>query len=283
MPPRPQPTARQERLGAELRKMREAAGITAREAAALLGTNPMQMSHMETGRAGISGRRLRSLASQCACSDTDYVDALVGIATDRTQGWWEDYRGVLPSSFLDLAELEHHARFLRSLDVVHIPGLMQVEEYAEALFTYTVPDLPASDLESWVDHRMRRRTVLEREDTPPYEAVIHEAALRMKVCDRRTNQKQLSQILELSDSGRIIVRVIPFSADHFAGAGCSMLHAGGPVPKLDTVQRDTPHGSGHVDAEPQLDRLRLLYQKARRASLTPHRSRDLIRHVTHEI
>ena len=54
MPPRSNPTARQERLGAELRKMRERAGMTAREAAKRLGVSPMQMSHMEVGRLGVS-------------------------------------------------------------------------------------------------------------------------------------------------------------------------------------------------------------------------------------
>ncbi|MCT2589096.1 helix-turn-helix transcriptional regulator [Streptomyces sp. N2-109] len=283
MPPRAQPTARQERLGTELRKLREAAGMTAREAATLLGTSPMQMSHMETGRAGISEPRLRSLAAHYACPDSAFVDALASMATDRTRGWWEEYRGILPPSFLDLAELEHHAAYLRSVDIAHIPGLFQTEAYAAAVFSYTVPELPPDDLAAWVSHRMRRRSVLAQRAAVTHDALIHEAALRIKVSDRKVAQQQLRQLLTLSESDHVTVRVIPFAADGFAGAGCTMLHAGGVMPRLDTVQRDTPHGSGFVDAEPQLARCRALYLRVRDASLGPVRSQDFIHRIAQEL
>jgi hypothetical protein len=41
--------------------------------------------------------------------DGEFIDALVAMAIDRTRGWWDEYRGLLPTLFLDLAELEHHA------------------------------------------------------------------------------------------------------------------------------------------------------------------------------
>src|ERR1044072_4612706 len=106
---RREPTARQVRLGTELRRLREAAGLTAIEAAALLGANRAQMSHIESGLAGVSEERLRRLASHYACTDKEFIEALAAMATDRTRGWWEEYRGLLPTSFLDLSELEHHA------------------------------------------------------------------------------------------------------------------------------------------------------------------------------
>ena len=48
------------------------------------------------------------------------------------------------------------------------------------------------------------------------------------------------------------MRVIPFDLDGFAGAGASMMYAGGPVPQLDTGLRDAPHGTAFIDAEAQL-------------------------------
>lgn len=41
-------TARQTRLAAELRRLREAAGLASREAATLLGVSPAQISQIET-------------------------------------------------------------------------------------------------------------------------------------------------------------------------------------------------------------------------------------------
>src|SRR5881398_465480 len=124
-----EPTARQMRLAAELRRLREVAGLSAREAAALLGVNSVQISQIESGVSGVSEKRLRSLAANYACSDEKLVIALAAMATDRTRGWWEEYRERLPTPFLDLAELEYHASYRWDVDFLHIPGLLQTENY----------------------------------------------------------------------------------------------------------------------------------------------------------
>ncbi|MFH8981161.1 helix-turn-helix domain-containing protein [Streptomyces varsoviensis] len=121
MPPRSNPTARQARLGADLRKMREAA--------ALLGSGQTQISHIEAGRFGVSEERLRRLAAFYACDDRQLVDALVAMGNERRGGWWEEYRGILAPKALDLAELEHHAIGLRTMEIAHIPRLLQTEEH----------------------------------------------------------------------------------------------------------------------------------------------------------
>ncbi|MGW3496147.1 helix-turn-helix domain-containing protein [Streptomyces sp. NPDC001020] len=283
MPPRLQPTARQVRLGAELRKLREAAGLRAREAAALLGSNSVQMSHIESGIAGVSEERVRRLAAHYSCTDEGLLSALVAMATERTRGWWDEYRDLLPQPFLDLAELEHHASYRWDVDFLHVPGLLQTEDYALALFSYVNPEFPKSDVERWVEHRMKRTIIIERPDPIPYETVIHEAALRIRVGDRAAARAQLARVLELSEADHVTVRVIPFDLDGFAGAGSAMVYAGGPVPKLDTVVRDGPNGPAFIDAEAQLGRYRTLFRRVEAASLEPERSRDLILRMTKEL
>ncbi|WP_327316929.1 helix-turn-helix domain-containing protein [Streptomyces sp. NBC_01235] len=280
---RTQVTARQERLGSELRKLREAAGLKGREAAALLGTDSAQMSQIEFGTAGVSEARVRRLAAHYSCTDTELIDALVAIATDRTRGWWEEYRGLLPTSFLDLAELEYHATHRRDVESLNIPGLLQTEDYAHAVFSYRVPELPQSDMELRIEHRMRRRAVIEGSAPIPYEAVIHEAALRIRVGDRAAARAQLTHVLELSEADHVTVRVIPFDLDGFAGAWSTMMYAGGAVPKLDTVVRDAPHGTAFVDSEAQLGAFRMLFRKVEAASLEPGRSRDFIHRLAKEV
>ncbi|MEU9364784.1 helix-turn-helix transcriptional regulator [Streptomyces avermitilis] len=282
MPARIQPTARQVRLGAELRKLRDAAGLTSRQAAALLGTNPAQMSQIEAGNAGVSGERVRKLGVQYASADMELVDALVEMATDRTRGWWEEYRDVLPPVFQDLAELEHHATFMRVVGTVHVPGLLQTQEYARAVFAYVVPELPVDELDLRVRHRMRRKLVLS-ERTVPYEAVIHESVLRTRVADRRVAVAQLDELLSQSERPNVSLRVIPFGVDGFAGAGAMMLYAGGRVPALDTVQRDAPYGSVFLDASAQLLAMRTLFHRVESAALPPAKSRDYIHRLTKEL
>ncbi|WP_320776149.1 helix-turn-helix transcriptional regulator [Streptomyces sp. CRN 30] len=275
---RREPTARQMRLATELRRLREAADLTSRQAAALLGVSPAQITHIESALAGVSEKRLRRLASHYACVDEEFIDALVAMATDRTRGWWEEYRGLLPTSFLDLAELDHHATFLREVAILYVPGLLQTEDYARAVFSARVPRLAPDELEMRVNHRMRRQQF-----TMPYELVIHESALRIRVGDRAVTQTQLAKLVHLSETDRVTVRVIPFDLDGFAEAASTMRYAGGPVAKLDTVVRDVPHGSAFIDAEAQLRAFRARFRRVEAASLDPKRSRDFISQLASEL
>lgn len=283
MPRRQPPTARQARLGLELRKLREAAGLKAREAAELIGADSVQMSQIESGIVGVSEQRLRLLAASYACTDPELIDALVVMATDRTRGWWEEYRGHLPTPFLDLPELEHHANHRWDVEFLHVPGLLQTSDYARALFSYVNPEFPDDEVEQWVEHRMKRRIIFERPDPVRYETVIHEAALRIRVGDRATSRAQLARILTLSEAEHITVRVIPFDLDGFGGAGSAMVYAGGHVPQLDTVVRDGPNGPVFLDAEAQLSRYRTLFRRVEAVSLAPERSRDFIHRLTKEL
>lgn len=283
MATRRNPTARQVRLGTELRRMRDAAGLKATQAAALLGTSSAQISQIESGIAGVSEERLRRLAAHYACTDRELIDALVALATDRTQGWWEKYRGLLATAFLDLAELEHHATYRHNVEFLHIPGLLQTEEYSRAIFSYRVPELPYAELELRVRHRMDRKIAIEGPNPVPYTAVIHESALRIRVGDRAAARTQLTSVLEHSEADHITVRVIPFDLDGFAGATSGMTYAGGPVPKLDTALRDTPHGTAFIDAEAQLGALRTLFRKVEAVALEPERSRDFIHKLMKEL
>lgn len=268
---RREPTARQLRLATELRRLREAAGLNSRQAAELLGVAPAQITHIESALAGVSEQRVRRLASHYACTDEEFVDALVTMATERAMGWWEQYRGLLPTPFLDLSELEHHAQFLRHVAILYVPGLLQTEDYSRAVFSARLPELTAEEIDLRIQHRKARQGF-----TVPYEAVIHESALRIRVSDRATSRAQLTCLLELSEAEHVTVRVIPFDLDDFAGASSTMTYVGGPVPKLDTVVRDALHGSAFIDSEAQLHTYRTSFLKVEGASLDPGRSRDFI-------
>lgn len=275
---RREPTARQMRVATELRRLREAADLNARQAAALLGVSPTQITHIESGLAGVSENRLRRLASHYSCTDDEFIDALVAMATDRTRGWWEEYRGLLPTPFLDLSELDHHASFRREVAILFVPGLLQTERYARAVFSSRVPELTSEEIELRVRHRLRRQKM-----TIPYEVVIHEAALRIRVGDRNDSRAQLAHLVKVSGESHITLRVIPFDLDGFSRASSTMTYVGGPLPRLDTVVRDLPHGSVFIDSDAQLKAYRTRFHKVEAVSLDPERSRDFIGKLAKEL
>jgi hypothetical protein len=130
---------------------------------------------------------------------------------------------------------------------------------------------------------MARKVIIERPAPVPYEAVIHEAALRIRVGDRAAAPAQLVRILEWSEVNHITVCIIPFDLDGFAGATNAMMHVGGVVPKLDAAVNDAPQGAGFIDSEAQLDAFRTLFRKVEAVSLDPERSRDFIHGLAKEL
>lgn len=100
---------------------------------------------------------------------------------------------------------------------------------------------------------------------------------------RGATRTQLARILEMSETDHVTVRVVPFELDDFPGAGSTMVHLGGALPRLDTVVRDAPHGTAFVDSEAQLEHFRKLFRKVKEDSLSPERSRDLIHKISKEL
>lgn len=284
MPPRDNPTARQVRLGGELRKLRDAAGRTAKEAAGLLSVDQAKISHIEAGRIGVSEERIRRLAAFYECRDAALIDALSAMTREyRGQFWFDDYRGVLSPGFLDIAELEHHATGLRTVQTITMPGLLQTEPYARALFRGVRPRLSEDEVELRVEHRMKRVGILERESPPPFTAVLYEAALRVRFGGRAVVRKQLDHLIEISRHPAVTVRVLPFTCEEFVEVTQPVLHATGVVPQLDTVQIDGLSGNRFLDAAGDIEKYKTLFEAAESASLDPEESRQIIHHIAREL
>ncbi|MDF3292743.1 helix-turn-helix domain-containing protein [Streptomyces silvisoli] len=281
MPTGKPPTLRQQRLGAELRKLRERAGLSSTDAARLHGVNQARMSMIEAGRYAVSADRVRTFARNYRCPDRELVDALAAMTGGRTRGWWDEYQELLPNALLDLAELEHHSTALRIGLIVHVPGLLQTADHVRAGLRETVPPLRPYEVEHLVSFRIKRQAVLYR-DRMQYTAIVHEAALRMERGGPEVARRQLEYLIEASEQDNITIRVIPFGAAAFTPSGQSITYAYGPVPQLDTVELDTDHGCDFLDSETQLTNYRSVLDRMEGSSLPPEKSRDLIRQIAQD-
>ncbi|WP_405820990.1 helix-turn-helix transcriptional regulator [Streptomyces sp. NBC_01390] len=281
MPPSTPPTLRQQRLGAELRKLREHSGLTATAAAGLLGLKQAQVSSIEAGRYAVSADRVRTLARAYNCADEALTEALAAMTGGRTRGWWDEYRDHLPVGLIDLAELEYHAAALRVALALHIPALLQTADHARAMLREAVPPFRPYELEHRLSYRIKRQEILHRAGGLSYTALVHEAALRMQYGGPDVTRAQLVHILELSELDNITVRVIPYASPHYPGNGQPFDYVAGPVPQLDTVQLDTHHGGCEfLDAEAQLVKYRTLLARMETCALTPAASRKFIERIT---
>ncbi|MFB6552235.1 MULTISPECIES: helix-turn-helix domain-containing protein [unclassified Streptomyces] len=276
-------TARQKRLGIEVRRMRTSAGMSAESAAGLLGVDRGTISHIESGVRAVSPERIRTLACNCECPDAEYVEALVSMAAGGRRGWWERYRGFLPQGMLDIAELEAHAVRMRAAYSMHVPGLLQTSDHAMAVFRVVIPQLPDHEVALRLAHRVERQQVLDGNDATPFVAVVHEAALRMQFGGRHVAKAQLHHVLEKSEQENVTVLVIPFAAGAFPGAGQTVLYAEGPVAQLDTVQIDSSHGPDFLHADAQLAKYRAHLDWMERIALSSAASRDFIGEIANDL
>ncbi|WP_329456525.1 helix-turn-helix domain-containing protein [Streptomyces sp. NBC_01497] len=283
MPPRKAPTERQRRLGAELRKIREHAGLSHSDAAEQLGVARSLVSNTESGRFGVSAGRVRAWADHYGCCDRPYLDALAAMAEERLTGWWEEYRGHLPVDLLDLAELEHYAAAIDAVQISHMPGLLQHEDYARAVFAEAALPMSPESMRMRLSHRLRRRDVLDGANRPTFTFLVHEAALRMLYGGPRVARLQLGHLLRESERENVVVRAIPFAAGGFPNAASSMQYVRGPVPQLDTVQADSPTGAGFVTAETQVANWRAVVERTAERALDTVSSRDFIRKIAAEM
>lgn len=264
-------------MGAELRKLRERAGLTVTGAAALLGVNQGRVSMIETGRSPLGADRVRALAGLYDCGDALLVDALTAMTGRRIRGWWETYREYLPAALIDLAELEYHATGLRAALIVHIPALLQTTDHARALFQQVAPPMRQYEIEHRLTFRIKRQGVLHQKNPPSYSAIIHETALRMGFGGPAVARDQLKHLIDMSELPHVTLRVIPFGTDDFPTTGQSFDYVEGPVPQLDTVQLDSHHGACEfLDAEAQLGKYRSVLERMESCALSPAESRDFI-------
>ncbi|MFE7120878.1 helix-turn-helix domain-containing protein [Streptomyces sp. NPDC057654] len=276
-------TERQRRLGAELRKLREQAGLTVSDGGASIGMGRVHLTHVERGHTAISTDRLRALCGTYGCTSSTYIDALVSLSEAKGKGWWSSYKGRLSPASLDLAELEASADELRSYESLFIPGLFQTEAYARSIFqasdTVTTPEA----VETAVRFRIQRQSVVTRENPPAIHAVLHEAALHVRFGGTEVMRKQLLHLVALADLPNVTIQVLPFTSAAVSAINTPFCLLTSHTGALETVQMDHPAQAVYLHTPDATSRYRRQFELLRStalppvdASLTPakHESRD---------
>src|SRR5258708_2512559 len=215
------PTVRRILLGSQLRRMREAKGITREDAGYLIRASESKISRMELGRVGFKERDVIDLLGMYGVDAAAERDALVALAREaNAPGWWHKYTDVLPDWFQTYVGLEEAASVLRVYEVQFVPGLLQTASYARAVMARGWPGAPEEEIERRVSIRVTRQGLLTKQGGPRLWAVVDEAALRRPVGGREGFRSQLEHLIELTQDARITLQVAPFrSGSHAAEAG----------------------------------------------------------------
>ncbi|MFE1783087.1 helix-turn-helix domain-containing protein [Streptomyces sp. NPDC059506] len=286
---------RQRRLGAELRRLRDKAGMTLGTAAAAAGFTAPHLSHIEAGRTAVATDRLIALTRAYGCRNAPYVDALVAMSEANGKGWWSSYRNRLPQTALNLAELEANAELVRNHESLFVPGLFQTESYMRAVFTSLRPGCSSEEIEEFTAFRLRRQTILDGDGAPTVHAVVHEAALHMHIGGPDVMEKQLLHLVALARRPGISIQIIPYRAGAYAAFSGAFLHLVPRVEELGTVLVDHPAQALYLGDEDHLKQYSEMFDKLVRHALPPiapgeqsgtHKGKDslgLLQHILYTL
>lgn len=214
------PTALRMMLGAHLRQLREARGISREDAGWRIRSSESKISRMELGRVSFKERDIADLLTLYGVSAQDERDRLMALARNaNTPGWWHRYGDVLPSWFQSYLGLEAAATVIRTYEIQFVPGLLQTADYARAVILLGHRTASADEVNRRVSLRMDRQRILTRRDPPHLWVVMDEAVLRRPVGGQEVMRGQLAALIEASKLPNIRLQVIPFNAGGHAASG----------------------------------------------------------------
>jgi len=195
------PTVLRMLLGGQLRRLREAAGITPERAGYEIRASRSKISRVEHGRVGYKERDVADLLTLYGVTDERERKHMLTLAQQaNSQGWWARYDDVMPDWFETYVGLEQATSLIRTYELQFIPGLFQTENYARAVTVLGHRAAPAAEIERRVSLRLKRQRILTRpEPAPRVWAVIDESALRRPLGGRDVMRAQLRHLIELTE------------------------------------------------------------------------------------
>jgi transcriptional regulator with XRE-family HTH domain len=270
------PTNRRRRLGAELRRLREASGLTIDRVAEALECSQSKVSRIETGQVSATPRDVRDMLELYRV-DPARREAMVQIAREaRQRGWWHKFVDV-PDGVPAYVGLETAATSIDIYMSLIVPALLQTADYAKAIIGAVRPDLPRAEIDRRVELRMSRQALLDRDDPPELRVLLDEAVLQRPVGGPAVMAAQLRRLLEDAERPAVTLRVLPTATGAHAGMDGPFTIFGFPAPaEPDVVALDSAADALYLEGPEDLRRYRRVFERLLPAALPPEESAALI-------
>jgi transcriptional regulator with XRE-family HTH domain len=277
------PTTRRRQLGADLRRLREAKGLTLEEAGARVGISKATLSRYETKEGTVKWPAVDALCREYGASDEERL-ALVELAKGaKIQGWWRSLADPIPESMNLMLTLEDEVVREDHYACMYVPGLLQTRAYAEAVHRASEVQCPEREVQHMVDIRMKRQELLERDEPPHIWCVIDEAAIRRRVGGGQVMREQLKHLLVVAQRPNVTIQVLPFSTGAHAASVGSFAILRGQSPELDVVYMDLLGGGLFMEKPQELERYRLAFEYLSDQALDLESSAELVGRISQEM
>ncbi|MFD7900458.1 helix-turn-helix domain-containing protein [Streptomyces sp. NPDC059743] len=251
--------------GAELRRLREAAGLSQRQLGDIIFCTGSLIGQIETAHK-VPTRPF-----------SEALDAALGTGGTFTRLLPLVLKSQLPPWFQPYVDMEQRASYISAFESQLVYGLLQTEEYATAVLGAVTLD----KLTERVMARLERQRILTQENPPLVWVVLSEATLYLEIGGRKVMREQLAHLLSFKDAEWVQIQILPFTAGAHAG-----------LPGSFTILRsddapDFAHSDGyegdHWTANPQEVKSRSLrYDHLQAAALSVEDSAAMIARVMEE-
>ncbi|MCP9208240.1 helix-turn-helix domain-containing protein [Streptomyces sp. NEAU-Y11] len=192
-------------FGKQLKLLRERAGLTQAELASRVGYSTEQVASVECGR---------RIPKPELIDKADEVLEAGGLLKAMKE---EAVLARYPAFFRDAARLEAEAVEVQIYAHQAVPGLLQTEEYARAVFGMRRPLLDEEVVAQRVAARMARQEIFSVRPAPLLGFVIEESVLRKPFGGRQVLRGQLEQLLLIGEKRNVEIQVMPLSREDNAG------------------------------------------------------------------
>ncbi|MCO5972673.1 helix-turn-helix domain-containing protein [Actinoallomurus soli] len=271
------PTVRRRRLARELRRLREAAGLTADEVNRRLEWANGKVNKLEralTVRPRVTD--VRVLLETYNVTDQAIREALFDLTRQaRQRGWWTAY-GPLDDNYV---EFEAEAARISTYELAIIPGLLQTPEYARAIQRGSMKN--EDEIENLVQLRMERQKILTDKNPPKLWAVIDENALTRSFGSQEAKVGQLQRLIDTEHLEHVTVQVMPMNIAPHAGLhGSFVILDYEDDPSL--VYCEARPGSSYVEGAPAVEERRSVFQFLSATALGPDESIAWLRRLAED-
>lgn len=272
------------RLGGQLRRFREAAGVTPERAGFEIRASRSKISRLENGRVKLKSRDVTDLLTLYGVTDEALRSKFLALARrSGVRDWWLDYGDIMPGWFETYLGLEAAAATIRSFEVQFVHGLFQTEDYVRAVTRLGRKAAPAAEIDRWVSLRLKRQELLTRPDPPSVWSVMDEAVLRRPVGDTAVMRAQFRHLAEIARLPDVTVQVIPFARGAHAGES-------GSFTVLRFEERDLPDvvyleqltNAVYLEQRPDVERYLEVVDEISSQALTPDETVRLFEQLARE-
>jgi transcriptional regulator with XRE-family HTH domain len=266
-------------LGSQLRRLREACGVTREEAGYSIRASESKISRMELGRVSVKPRDVADLLTLYGVTDDAEREPLLGLARSSTQAaWWHAFSDVLPSWFQTYLGLEAAAARIGTYELQFVHGLLQTEGYAHGVMVSGHRGEPSrTEVDRRIALRLGRQRVLFSDTGPHLHCVLDEAALRRPYGGRAAMDEQLRALLEYSERPNITLQVVPFAqGGHVAESGAFTLLRFAEDELPDLVYLEQLTGAQYLDKREEVAAYQRVLDRLARFALSPEATRDLL-------